>query len=306
MLKKTAYTFLIVFGFFIASELVLRYGLGFCDTVLMIEDPDFEYIPAPNQDRFRFRNHIKYNRHSMRSPELDSCSIKYLFFGDSVLNGGTLTDQDEMATTYLDDTLSKLEGQKVQTLSISAGSWGPDNAYAYLKKRGDFNSKKIILITSSHDAYDNRGFEKIVDVLEGFPSNQYKIAWQELIERYILPKILVKIEKGTNSTDHLGINKRNANSAFNSGFLSFYKYTKEHEIPLILYLHAETPELKAGKYNSQGQEIIDFAKKHKILIIKDLDFKPSIEDYRDQIHLSALGHRKMAKTLLPYLISTSK
>ena len=51
---------------------------GFCDTVLVREDSEFEYIAQANQKRFRFRNHAIYNSFSMRSEEVDTSSIKIL------------------------------------------------------------------------------------------------------------------------------------------------------------------------------------------------------------------------------------
>ena len=151
-------------------EVFLRQYFGFCNTVLIREDADFEYIAQPNQDRFRFRNHIKYNSFSMRSEAVDSAAVLILGFGDSVINGGVLTDQDSLATTILSDSLTKIHRNKIQFLNVSAGSWGPDNCFAYLKKYGDFGAKSIYLFVSSHDAYDNMNFEKIVDVSESLPS----------------------------------------------------------------------------------------------------------------------------------------
>ena len=171
------------------AEIFLRKYYGFCDTVLMKEDPDFEYIAQPDQKRFRFRNNVQYNSLSMRGEEVDTTAVIILGFGDSVLNGGVQTDQDCLASTLLSDTLTRLKGEKVQFLNISAGSWGPDNCFAYLKKNGNFGATHIILFVSSHDAYDNMTFQKHVDVHESFPSNQYRFAIWELVERYLYPRI---------------------------------------------------------------------------------------------------------------------
>src|ERR1700745_1532732 len=92
----------------LVAELVLRFCYGFCDAVLMKEDLAFEYIAQPNQDRHRFGKHLKYNEYSMRSDSVKESSIKILGFGDSVINGGTLTDQDSLATTKLSKSLSSL------------------------------------------------------------------------------------------------------------------------------------------------------------------------------------------------------
>ena len=120
----------------------------------------------------------------MRSEEVDTSASIILGFGDSVINGGVQTEQDSLATTILSDELSNTAGRKVQFLNISTGSWGPDNCFAYVKKHGNFGAQDMYLFVSSHDAYDNMNFEKIVGVNESFPSKQYKSAIAELFIRY--------------------------------------------------------------------------------------------------------------------------
>jgi hypothetical protein len=300
MKKKLSYL-LYIAVFLLAVEVFLRLYFGFCDTVLMREDPDYEYIAQPSQNRFRFRNHIKYNALSMRSEEVDTTAHLILGLGDSVINGGVQTDHDSLATTILSDSLSKREGKKLQFLNISAGSWGPDNCFAYLKKHGDFGAGSFFLFVSSHDAYDNMTFDKIVDVNVSFPSKQYASAIYELFDRYILPRVKAKFEKPAAAEESLAINKETENAVLNTGFDSILSYTKGKNIPLTIYIHAEKSELKAGAYNDQGQKIIRFAQQNKINLIRDLDNGLSIEDFRDDIHINAKGQRKLAATVLNYL-----
>ncbi len=282
----------------IGTEVFLRFYFGFCDTVLMREDAHYEYIPQANQQRFRFRNHIVYNSLSMRSEEVDTGAVKILGFGDSIINGGVLTDQESLATTILTDTLSKIRNARVQFLNIAAGSWGPDNCYEYLKQHGDFKSKHIYLFVSSHDAYDNMDFQKIVGVSESFPDKQYPLALMELLDRYLLPRLGFTNGNDGNDVGSLGIDKKQNDSKFNPGFESFLNYTSSNQIAFTIYLHAEFSELEAGKYNEQGMEIISFAEKNNIQVIKELDSHFEAGDYRDFIHLNESGQRKLASLIL--------
>ena len=175
--------------FLILCEVILREGWGFCDTVLMQESERYEYIAQPNQDRMRFRHHVIYNSLSMRSSEPQKGSVRILGLGDSVINGGVLTDQDSLATTLLSSALSDTLHQEVQILNISAGSWGPDNCNAYLEEKGYFDAKVMLLVVSSHDAYDNMDFKPTVGVHVSFPSKQYISAIVELFDRYLIPKV---------------------------------------------------------------------------------------------------------------------
>jgi hypothetical protein len=105
MNKKIAITAII---FIVVIEVYLRCYWGFCDTVLTQESDKFEYIAQPNQNRFRFRKRLRYNEYSMRSdsPQI-SDSVRILGFGDSVLNGGTQTEQDSLATSIIEHRLSQ-------------------------------------------------------------------------------------------------------------------------------------------------------------------------------------------------------
>jgi len=296
MKKKLLFSTVIII-LILGIELFLRLYYGFCDTVLIREDTSFEYIAQPNQNRFRFRNHIKYNSKSMRSEEIDTTATLFLGFGDSVINGGVLTDHNSLATSILSDTLSQIYGCKVQFLNISAGSWGPDNCYAYLNKYGDFGAKRIYLFVSSHDAYDNMNFEKIVDINKSFPSKQYTLALYEIVDRYLLPRLGITKKKKL-SKNNLGINKKKHDSVFNTGFMSFYLYSKQKGIPLTIYLHADKAETRKGAYNRQGKEIIKFANENAIDIIKDLEHGIDLSDFRDAIHINLKGQKKIALAII--------
>ncbi|WP_046759008.1 hypothetical protein [Kordia jejudonensis] len=285
----------------VGLEVYLRMYYGFCNTVLFQVDPEFEYIAQPNQQRYRFRNNIVYNSKSMRSEEIDSTAEIILGFGDSILNGGVLTDQDSLATTIISNSLSNLYQKKIQFLNISSGSWGPDNAHAYLEKYGNFNSKSIFLFVSSHDAYDNMEFEENVDKYAQLPSKQYSIAIYELFDRYLLPRISQKLNPSTSQNNGSGIDKRNRTNSFNPGFQSFLDYANAHNMSFTIYLHADYSELIACEYNEQGQKIIAFAKAHSIPLVLDLKYDPEIPDLRDGIHLTNQGQRKMAKTIINYI-----
>ena len=65
-------------------------------------------------------------------------------------------------------------------------------------------------------------------------------------------------------------------------------------IPLVVYLHADQEELKLGQYNEQGKEIIEWSEKNKVTLVRELDYGFTFQDYRDGIHLSKSGQRKLA------------
>jgi hypothetical protein len=295
--KKILRVSVILITLLIITECGLRIFFGFCDAVLFRTDAEYEYIPIP-QKCFRFGNHIFYNSLSQRNREISKQdSVIILGFGDSVLNGGALTDQDSLATTRLTKYLINKYHTSCLFTNISAQSWGPDNCYAYLKRNGNFGAKAMLLVVSSHDAYDDMNYMPVVGKNLNYPDKQYASAIYELIDRYALPRLFTK---HVNTTQDLGINKRLANTPFNSGFKNFKRYSDSTGLPLVIYLHAEESELKAGKYNEQGMEIIHFCNEQNISLIKELDYHLPETVYRDNIHINNLGQLKMFEILKQY------
>jgi hypothetical protein len=218
-----------------------------------------------------------------------SDSIRILGFGDSVLNGGVQTEQDSLATSFIEANLSQKYSKNIRCFNISYGSWAPDNCFAYMKEYGDFNADLIFLVVSSHDAYDNMDFQKIVDVHPSYPSKQYFVAIHELIDRYLIPRIFTKKQE---EFDHIV-----KGNVFNSGFFAFYHYTQENGIPFFIYLHPDRKEMQERKYDYQGDEIIKFCKANNIPLLKGIEYENE-SCYRDGIHLNEHGQRILANILL--------
>lgn len=281
------------------SEFILRYVFGFCDAVLYQSSPAYEYIAQPNQHRYRFFSHIDYNSYSQRSEEPDSTKTIVLGLGDSVIFGGTMLDQDCIATTLF----SKETG--MQMLNISSGSWGPDNCAAYLKEKGTFGAKAMVLVCSSHDAFDVMSHIPVVGIYPNYPDKQYKLAIWEVIDRYLMPRIKVyfrgkqlldpdaQVVEKVKSDE--GVAKKALN--FDSGFDQLLQISEEKYIPFFIYLHPEVGEVMSRKYKEGGLMIMEWAKTHHIKLIDGLNEGVTVDMYRDVIHLNEKGQRNLANSL---------
>ena len=296
--KRRAVILLGVLVLLVIGEIFLRMVFGFTDAVLFQEDAQIEYLAVPNQDRYRFGNRIRYNEFSMRSEPLKGDSRRILGMGDSILNGGALCDQEALATYLLEREFLIESGQNIQVLSISAPSWGPDNAMAYLEKFGDFNAEIIFLVTSSHDAYDNMNFTPVVGTSKNYPDKQYSLAYAEGLDRYFLPWLGRNLKGKKRVTGSFDSSK--PDKIFNSGFQDIFSYTQNHEIPFFLYLHPELSEVKKGRYNKKGQLILEFAQENNIRVINGLAVSRA-EYYLDNIHLNETGQQFLFEQLYPHL-----
>lgn len=299
-MKKVYYTIVTIITLIVILELYLRFKWGFCDALLYNHSDKYEYIAQPNQDRHRFGARIHYNSYSQRNTEPDSTKKIILGLGDSVLFGGTWMDQDSLASTIFSKETS------IQMLNISAGSWGPDNCAAYLKEKGTFNAKAMILVCSSHDAYDVMSHTPVVGVFPNYPDKQYHSAIFELIDRYLFPKIKhyisqtkAKLDPDETVVVHIAnASIKRKSKQFDPGFVQLKEIADSLHIPFIIYLHAETNEITKGEYNEMGEEIIKWAKANSIPLINGIQNGETTDMYKDVIHFNEKGQKHLANILI--------
>ena len=296
---KLHYHLVLVSALVVLLEFTLRFSFGFCDALLYQSSDNYEYIAQPNQNRHRFGAHIHYNSYSQRNEEPDSARVKILGLGDSVIFGGTWMDQDSLATTLFSNETG------MQMLNISAGSWGPDNCAAYLKEKGTFGAKAMILVCSSHDAYDVMSFTPVVGVYPTYPERQYRLAIVELMDRYLMPRVrsFFLKQKQRLDPDAAVVNKMSQKFVakksllFNPGFDQLKNMADSLHIPFGVYLHAETGELMQGSYNEMGYEIMEWAEKNGVPLMKGMDRGENESMYKDMIHLNGKGQKHLAASL---------
>ena len=88
----------ITFIFFVSIELYLRY-LGFGDPIIYINSENNNYYPRPNQETIRYKGaKIRINQLGMRTNsdwKNFSNKSKIIFFGDSVVYGGSYIDNKD-------------------------------------------------------------------------------------------------------------------------------------------------------------------------------------------------------------------
>jgi hypothetical protein len=176
----------------LAGELFARFYLGLGNPPITITHPTIEYLFAPNQRVRRFGNRFETNSYSMRSAEFsrnkeNPNELRILVLGDSIINGGALTDQDDLATELLQRDLAEWLHRPVVVGNVSAGSWGPPNLLAYVNEFGTFDADIAVFVFNSKDASDVPTFEPLDRNL--FPQSKPPSALWEAVTRY-LPRYL--------------------------------------------------------------------------------------------------------------------
>ena len=287
------------FSFLIILQLIAKFYLGLGSIPVYITNPKYEYIYAPNQNLYRFHNHVVTNEFSMRSKPLSKKDrLRILKIGDSVINGGAHVDQDNLSSSILEKKLKSEFRDSIRVLNISAQSWGPDNAFAYIKENGNFDSKFFVLVFSSHDLHDNMHFKPVVGEHKAWPDQQPLCACTDGFSRYFVPKVKSWFGAKSEEYDYLFDFD---DSKLNPGWQQFFDYCKTNQIQLLVYLHATKSEIKAKSYDKYGLQLIQMLKENNVQFIEGLDHITDSKAYRDEIHLNTLGHAQLSDILYPYL-----
>ena len=273
---------------------ILGRVLGITNPPLYIESPEFQYMYAANQNVTFYGNKIQTNEYSMRSLPLSQDDyLRILLIGDSIIHGGKHTDQDSLASTLLEDSLSVRFKRKIRVLNISGGGWGPDNIFAYLKKYGSFNASLMVLVVSNHDYTSRMGHEKIVGIATDFPAKRPVSVLIDLCDKYLFSKL----HKNRSGIDHSVANVRNP------GFDSLVAYADKNGIQLKAVLHPTKTEIMQHSLYPGALKIAQFFDSCTIPVLSEISNNSRNSNYLDEIHYNEKGQRFLFNELYPLLIN---
>lgn len=268
------------------TELALRAFMG--RPALYVADPEIEYMFQPDQQVRRFGREIRINAYGMRSEALAGADkdgrFRVLVLGDSVVNGGSLTDQSALATDMLSREKTSVGGQ-IDVLNVSAGSWGPGNLLAYLGRFGTFDADIAILVLSSHDLSDDRTFAPLDK--NTHPTAAPMFATQEFLDRYVQRYLPFKWSPPPSDGAPL------AGDAEQSLPVLLDKLAS---LPggVCVILHYETGEQDVEP--EAMQEMASLAEARGVQVVDDRAFM-SAASFRDIIHLNDEGHRGLLEAM---------
>lgn len=294
------------------GEIFARYYLGLGTPPLSMSHPSIEYIFKPNQDIYRYGNHFITNQYGMRSEPFTkkkgSNEMRVMVFGDSVVNGGSPTDQPDIATSILKHRLTKIVTKNVVVGNISAGSWGPGNWLAYVKEHGFFDPDLVVLVISSHDYTDNPTFDPLNKYTH--PTENPASALVEGIEKYwndysskmsggksVAEVSQLPIDKTENRDDDKAAIKGLGN------LKSFLELAKSNSRTVLVFQHYEKPEIESGRAKI-GNRRIKVTCEQLGIIPTSLEpyfqksMQSGVDPYRDFIHPNQVGQKLIADAIL--------
>jgi hypothetical protein len=276
----------------LAAELIGRLiGLG--SPILYERDQVMEYYLKPNQSGTRFGRAFFVNELGMRSPPLPGPKgTNLLVFGDSVVNGGSPTDQAQLATSILATQLrTRNADPRLYVGNVSAGSWGPGNWLGFVKRFGFLEAKITLIVMSSHDIWDNPWQHPFDEV--DHPLNNYPLALAELYDRHISR---LAFRRPTPPSTAATVDRINQGSADLRAFIGLAKNSGSR---VAVFHHPESAELSNGMRGELDylkalceSESIPF-----VLLSQHYKARGGQRLYRDNIHLNEHGQNALADAI---------
>lgn len=307
--RRLAWLGAILLILLISLELFARLYLGLGDPPLFVADPQIEYLNKPSSHARRFGNNVTFNEFSMRSgpvtrTKTDPNEFRVLVVGDSIVNGGGQTDDADLATAIVQTKLNDALRKPVYVGNISAGSWGPPNQLAYLKRYGFFDADALVLVWNSDDYCDVPTFAHTVGVAPEQPDHAPLLALQEGFTRYLLPYFRAAPAPATAAPSNPPAGDI---LAAQNAIREIIQLSRSAGIKQILIVQwPDSREL--GALESPGHATI-LATSHE-LGIDPIQLAPAFTDslkqgknpYRDVLHPNDLGQQLLADAILAHLL----
>lgn len=311
----------LLLGVTLAAELGLRVLLGFGNPPLFVADEAIEYMMVPGRYS-RFGNTITVNSAHMRAtPEqflkrFSPSEMRVLVLGDSVVQGGNQTDDADLAVsmlrTWTPPSVPSVPSVPINTsgplttLNISCNSWGPGNVLEFLKRFGTFEADVAILVLNGLDYGDIRLW---MPLSPETPTTAPWCALEEIRRNYgkrYAPLLFGKANWGNPGYDE-------ANPPENYGQQSLRELAelvallRSRGIRVAAVYQPRRDEVEGTNTVAGASKIITTLEQldvpvtpNNIALSADLVRRGDsnyAKFYRDQIHLTKLGHQIMLESL---------
>ena len=284
-------------------EVFLRLAFGFGDPLLYVSDRQIGYLLAPNQNVRRFGNRIQINEYSMRSGTIAATrpdsTLRVLMIGDSIVNGGWWTDQNDTLSETLAAYLNAFK-PSVEVLNASANSWSPRNELAYLQRFGLFQAQILVLVINTDDLFATAPTSLAVGHDRNYPDRKPPSALAEVISRYLLPTppmsdALKAVQ--TKGGDRVGI--------VLDAIRQIDHLTRQNKARFLLVMTPLLRELEQAPRDYElvaRQRLSAFAQAESIqyidfLTVFSAEIKTPKDVYHDHIHLNPIGNKWVGESI---------
>lgn len=288
---------LLVLSLLVVVELVGRaYGLH---KPIIYEPTDYGYRVAPDQDIRRFGHVIRYNDIGLRNGPITARpapgATRVLCLGDSVTNGGAITDQSDTISSRLEDAL-RHGGGTFEVLNASAPGWAIANELGWLRGHGTLGSRYVVLVLSTHDLFQEMAPASTVGSHPSFPDSRPVLAIEELVQRYLLPRLIPGVASSDPGAG--GVEASDAAAARNREDLAAIAdiVAREQGRLLVIFLKQsdEVQDQRTWGFKRQFRGLLARRGIPVATLDEELQDRGHAVLYRDGVHPNADGNRAIA------------
>lgn len=293
-------------GFIVVIEFLA--GLAGLGRPLLYRSSEAGYELQPNQRIVRGKAITTVNTLGTRGDERHSVpsagTTRILVLGDSVAAGGTQISDGQTWPALLEKSLLQ-SGKSIEVLNASAGGWSLENEFKWIKKHGLLGAHVLILSLNESDLDQEYVSQEILDKHPSFPSKNPKFALEELLFRYIGPKLFSIKNEDPGSTA----------KPFNE-----LRFLKNLELIVALHKLIEVNDAKLivmyWPREAPSSEAIAKAKEKLLAHLKSLRVDVILPEqerrqsaayyYRDDIHPSQDGNEHISSVIASHLRKKSE
>jgi hypothetical protein len=135
--------------------------------------------------------------------------------------------------------------------------------------------------------------EPLVGLSSAWPRKKpWYVTW-DAWDRYAWPRLLGLLASSPAPGTELRIDK--FDGTINPGWKGLRDLCQNANVPLVVVIHHELAEVRAGHFNEQGQALLRHLRELGVRTVEEPVLSES--SYRDNIHLNDQGQRDLAKLL---------
>lgn len=314
-LKKSFFLifFLLVFFYLLIfiTDYFLNKKFGLGNPLLYYHHPDYGYALRHNQEITRFGKKIKIDKFGSRSNYISTNKSKIIFFGDSVLYGGRIVDNNQLVSELICENLEK----KNACLNFGTNAYGLENVTRRIhqNKKEDYKDDFVIVFFNLNNL--KRGVSKISSQpFYNKPIDGKLKATKEILLRYLDIKRLKYRYTQSNKLDWEEYDKYlfNKDGKIRKTILSYYAEVLDDLLRLLNsrfddYLVVLNFSEKNKNEKIEMNELQNLMKKYdvkKVLILRDQMEANNVDIsniFYDHIHFNEFGHKIVASVVSKYL-----
>lgn len=227
--------------------------------------------------------------------------LRIMTIGDSIIYGGSRTDQRMLGTDRLKRGLMQKMKEPVEVGNISCNGWGPMNEWPYIKQYGLFEADYVVLELRS-GSIRQRAIPFVGDI--DFPNHRpYSATW-EALRRY-LPKVLpLWGNRESNEGYHDPVDDPETYRANANAIKNILDTTKKNGATPYILLYWIRPEVQHANKEKGWQpkgmtEIKQLAAEEKVSVLDmyEVESRDQTFIYRDDYHLNDSGQQDLAEIM---------